>query len=124
MADEFGSRTHKGIRTFSGPEATNVILGQGGFDLIKGGATNGTEAIAGEGDYADVRMWVAVKAVEGIDAEIQCKSARGDDFSKTGVYSSTGAGNNMTLKDQDLINGCFTRIRVTGTSLYVIAYRG
>ena len=69
-------------------------------------------------------MWVAVKAVEGIDAEIQCESARGDDFSKTGVYSSTGSTNNMTLKDQDLINGCFTKIRVTGTSLYVIAYRG
>ena len=40
MVYQQGSRTHKGIRTFSGPEATNVIRGQGLFDLIKGGAVN------------------------------------------------------------------------------------
>jgi hypothetical protein len=124
MSKVFGNRPHKGIRTFSGSEATNVILGQAGFDIIQGASVNGTEAIAGEGDYADVRMWVAIKAVEGVDAELQCETAQGDDFSKTGAYSSAGSTNNMTLKDQDMINGCFTTIRVTGASVYVLAYRG
>ena len=69
-------------------------------------------------------MWVAIKAVEGTDAELQCETARGDDYSKTGEYASTAATNNMTLKDQDIVNGCFTKIRVTGASVYILAYRG
>jgi hypothetical protein len=126
MANEFGKRPHKGIRTFSGPEATNVILGQGGFDILVGtAAPDGTEYIAGETTgLEDVRMWVALKAVEGADAEVQCVSAQGDDFAKSGTYVSTTTVGNMTIKDQDVINGCFTTVRVTGSAAYILAYRG
>ena len=90
MANKFGNKPHKGIRTFSGPEATNVILGQGGFDLIKGTSGNGTEVIAGEtAGYENVRQWIAIKAVEGVDVECQFKSAVGDDLVITGLYSSS-----------------------------------
>ena len=119
----FERRSFHGIRNFSGEEATNLILGQGGFDIIRGGASPGVIAIAGEGDYADVRQWIAIKAVEGVNAEVSCETIIGDDFSKNGVYQAT-AGNEMTVVDQDIVNGAFTTIRVLGTSVYVLAYRG
>ena len=125
MANEFGNKPHKGIRSFSGPEATNVILGQGGFDLIKGASGDGTEVIAGEtAGYENVRQWVAIKAVEGVDVECEFESAIGDDFSQIGRYAPTGTTNNMTLKDQDIVNGTFTKIRIIGATCFVIAYRG
>ena len=119
----FNERPHHGLKVFTGEEATNLILGQGGFDIIQGSISPGTIAIAGEGDYADVRMWIAIKAVEGINAEVNCETAVGDDFSKTGIYQA-GAGNEMTLDSQDIVNGAFTKIRVSGSNVYVLAYRG
>jgi hypothetical protein len=120
----FTKRPHHGVRNYTGQEATNLVLGQGGFDIIQGSAAPGTIAIAGEGDYKDVRMWIAIKAVEGVDAEVCCKTEQGDDFAKNGVYQA-GAGQEMTLKDQDIVNGSFTTIRVgNGTSIYILAYRG
>jgi len=120
---ETGASIHPGIRNYTGQEATNLVLGQGGFDIIQGAATNGTIAIAGQGDYADVRMWIAIKAVEGVAAEVCCETLIGDDFSKSTVYQPL-AGNEMTLQDQDMVNGAFTTIRVVGTLVYLIAYRG
>ena len=120
---ETGSKIHPGIRNYTGQEATNLVLGQGGFDIIKGATVNGTIAIAGQGDYADVRMWIALKAVEGTFANISCETLIGDDFSKNKIYQAT-AGNEMTLQDQDIINGAFTTVRVVGTSAYILAYRG
>ena len=118
-----GSELHPGIRNYTGQEATNLVLGQGGFDIIQGAAANGTIAIAGQGDYADVRMWIALKAVEGAAANISCETLIGDDFSKNKIYQAT-AGNEMTLQDQDMINGAFTTVRVVGTTAYILAYRG
>ena len=71
MSKEFGNKPHKGIRTFTGPEASNVLIGQSGFDILLGTTAGaGTEFVAGEGDYTDVRMWVALKAIDSADAEI------------------------------------------------------
>jgi hypothetical protein len=120
---ETGSKIHPGIRNYTGQEATNLVLGQGGFDIIQGAATNGTIAIAGQGDYADVRMWIAIKASEGALANVCCETVIGDDFSKNKIYQAT-AGEEMTLQDQDMVNGAFTTIRVVGTTAYVLAYRG
>ena len=121
---ETGSKIHPGIRNYSGSEATNIILGQGGFDIIQGAGAPGTIAIAGQGDYADVRMWVAIKAIEGTAAEVCCETLIGDDLAKNGIYQAT-AGQEVTLQDQDIINGAFTTIRVgNGTSIYILAYRG
>ena len=119
-----GAKIHPGIRNYSGSEATNLVLGQGGFDIIVGQGAPGTIAIAGEGDYADVRMWIAIKAVEGVSSEVCCETLIGDDFAKNGVYQAT-TGNEMTLQDQDIINGAFTTIRVSNsTGKYILAYRG
>ena len=121
---ETGSRPHHGVRNYTGQEATNLVLGQGGFDIIQGAGAPGTIAIAGQGDYTDVRMWIALKAVEGSDAEVCAETLQGDDFAKNGVYQA-GAGQEMTLKDQDIVNGAFTTIRVgNGTGVYILAYRG
>jgi hypothetical protein len=114
---------HRGIRNFTGQEATNLVLGQAGFDIIRGGASAGTIVQAGvTAGYEDVNSWIAIKAVEGVAAEIMCRTLIGDDFSKNGTYQAT-AGNEMTLQDQDVINGAFDIIRVVGTSVYVLAYR-
>ena len=114
---------HRGIRNFTGQEATNLILGQAGFDIIQGAATNGTVIQAGvTSGYENVNSWIAIKAVEGVAAEVCCRTLIGDDFSKNGTYQAT-AGNEMTLQDQDVINGAFDIIRVVGTSVYVLAYR-
>ena len=70
--DSVDAHKHNGIRTYSGSEATNVILGQGGFDILKGAAdTTGIEYIAGETglDSSDikyrpeVRFWVAYRCL-------------------------------------------------------------
>ena len=119
----FNERAFHGIRNFSGEEATNLILGQGGFDIIQGGSLAGTVAIAGEGDYTDVRQWIAIKAVEGVNAEVCCETIIGDDFAKNGIYQAA-SGQEMTLVDQDIVNGAFTTLRVKGTSVYILAYRG
>ena len=119
----FEKRPFHGIRNFSGEEATNLILGQGGFDIIQGGSSAGTIVIAGEGNYADVRQWIAIKAVEGVNAEVCCETIIGDDFAKNGTYQAA-SGQEMTLVDQDIVNGAFTTLRVKGTSVYILAYRG
>ena len=119
-----GSELHPGIRNYTGAEATNLILGQGGFDIISGTTAPGTIAIAGEGDYADVRMWIAIKCIDGVDAEICCETLIGDDLAIGGVYQAT-AGAEITIKDLDVINGAFTTIRVGNSSgIEVLAYRG
>ena len=135
MPDSLDKHKHNGIRTYSGAEATNVILGQNGFDILQGAAdVTGVEYIAGEagGSTADViykpdvRFWVAFKAMHGAASSIQAQSLQGEDFSLTGVYigSSANSTDNIDLGDQDIINGCFNKIRICDAATYILAYRG
>ena len=133
--DNVDAHKHNGIRTYSGSEATNVILGQGGFDVLVGAAdTTGIEYIAGETgvDTADiiykpdVRFWVAIKAIHGANSSVIASSLQGDHLSLTGLYigSSANSGSNVDIGDQDLINGCFRKIRICDAATYILAYRG
>ena len=119
----FDERPHHGTRNYTGQEATNLILGHGGFDVIRGASSNGTEIITGSGAHTDVRMWIAIKCINGTDASVCAKTLQGDDFALNAVYQAT-AGNEITLKDQDIVNGAFTKIRVVGSAVYILAYRG
>lgn len=133
--DNVDAHKHNGIRTYSGAEATNVILGQNGFDILKGAAdTTGIEYIAGETgtDTADiiykpeVRFWVALKAMHGADSSVIASSLQGDSLSTDGLYvaSSASSTTNIDLQDQDVVNGCFTKIRICDAATYILAYRG
>ena len=133
--DNVDAHKHNGIRTYSGAEATNVILGQNGFDILKGAAdTTGIEYIAGETgtDTADVfykpevRFWVALKAMHGADSSVTAFSLQGDNLSTDGAYvaSSASSSTNLDLQDQDVINGCFTKVRICDAATYILAYRG
>ena len=133
--DNVDAHKHNGIRTYSGAEATNIILGQNGFDILLGVAdTTGVEFISGETgtDTADIiykpntRFWVAFKAINGANSSIQAQSLQGDHLSLDGTYheSSADITDNINLQDQDIINGCFNRIRICDAATYVLAYRG
>lgn len=133
--DNVDAHKHNGIRTYSGAEATNVILGQNGFDILVGAAdTTGIEYIAGETgtDTSDIkykpntRFWVAFKAIHGADSSLQAYSLQGDHLSLDTNYtaSSADSGDNINLQDQDIINGCFSKVRICDAATYVLAYRG
>ena len=133
--DSVDAHRHNGIHTYAGAEATNVILGQNGFDILRGaGDTTGVEFIAGETgtDTSDiiykseVRFWVAIKAINGADSSLQAFTLQGSHFSLDGTYTGSSANStrNIDLQDQDVINGCFTKIRICDVATYVLAYRG
>jgi hypothetical protein len=133
--DNVDAHKHNGIRTYSGAEATNVILGQNGFDILVGAAdTTGIEYIAGETGTSttdvvykpDTRFWVALKAIHGADVSLEAYSLQGDHLSTDGTYTGSTANStkNIDLQDQDIINGCFTKVRICDTARYILAYRG
>tara|TARA_Y100000296_G_scaffold83934_1_gene116025 strand:- start:696 stop:1109 length:414 start_codon:yes stop_codon:yes gene_type:complete len=133
--DNVDAHKHNGMRTYAGAEATNVILGQNGFDILRGAAdTTGIEYIAGETgtDTADiiykpgVRFWVAVKAMNGADSSLEAYSLQGMHLSTDGTYTGSTASStkNIDLQDQDVINGCFTKIRICDVATFILAYRG
>ena len=106
---------HKGIREFNGEEASNIFLGQTGFDVstgtIEAGVTSGKESVS---------YWVAFKAVDGA-AEVQAdvfSGAPGQSFSANGAAGGTA----LTLADGDIVYGAFQKIVVSSGT--VIAYRG
>ena len=133
--DNVDAHKHNGIRTYAGPEATNVILGQNGFDILKGrSGTTGNEYLAGvtgtDTSYIyhkpDVRFWVAIKAIHGNDSSVTAYCLQGQHLSLNGEYVGSAANStrNIDLQDQDVINGCFTKIRICDAVTYVLAYRG
>ena len=133
MPDSVDRHKHNGIRTYAGTEATNVVLGQNGFDILQGVAnTTGRRWIAGEEGTnttnviykPEVRFWVAIKAINGADSSVLCKSLQGQHLSRNGNYYTTGSTYNIDLQDQDLINGCFQEIRICDAATFLIAYRG
>ena len=132
---------HNGITSYTVDEADNISLGQGGYDILQGKAdTDGVEHIAGEGItagdviyYPNVNYWISIKAVtlgDGIgevgDSSVIAETLVGDDLMKRPHvgYSSTGAGDNIDLQADDVINGWFTKIRLCRFVSYIQALRG
>ena len=133
--DSVDAHKHKGMRTYEGSEATNVILGQNGFDVLVGiNTTTGKEYIAAETGTdtlnivykPEVRFWVAIKAVHGNDVSLEAQSLQGMNLSLNGTYTGSTASStqNINLQDQDIVNGCFNRIRICDGVDYILAYRG
>ena len=111
---------HKGVRNFTGEEVSGLVFGQAGFDILD---PNTHEA--GVGDYADVKFWVAVKAVghasDAATVKARSVTAAGGDLTGDGaVYAS---GTDIELSAGDIVFGAFDKIEV-GASDLILAYRG
>ena len=102
---------HKGIRTYSGDEISNIALGQSGFDIINAG----TVTAASKG----INYWVAFKAINAASNVVALTPDEypGDHFSTTGA----AGGSAVTVPDGETIYGCFNSIN---SSAIVLAYRG
>ena len=129
---------HNGITSYTTDEADNIALGQGGFDILVGkGDVDGIEHIAGKGIsagdviyYPRVNYWISMKALthgtgSGTSSTI-AESLIGDDLMLRPAlgYSSTGSSDCIELQSDDVINGCFTRIRICDVTTKVQALRG
>ena len=103
---------HKGLHEFSGEEASNIFLGQTGFDVI-----DSTQAASGLG----VEYWVAVKAIDGAAefSALKHDEAPGSHLTVTGA----SGGGTITLADGDIVYGTFVNINAY-TSGVILAYRG
>ena len=128
---------YNGITSYTLDEADNVSLGQAVFDFLEGKAdADGIEHIAGQGAlvgdvvyYPDVNYWVSIKAIARAtagDSSIIAETLIGDDLMLRPAigYYSTGSGDNIDLQEDDVINGCFTRIRICDAVTFVQALRG
>ena len=102
---------HKGIRTYSGDEISNIALGQSGFDIINAG----TVTAASKG----INYWVAFKAINAASNVVALTpdEYKGDHFSQTGA----SGGGAVTVPDGETVYGCFNSIN---SSAIVMAYRG
>ena len=128
---------HNGLSSYTSEEADNASLGQGGYDILNGKAdSDGIEHIAGPGAsagdviyYPKVNYWISIKAMSldlVKDSSVMAKSLVGDDLMlrpHIGYYS-TNSGDNIDLLADDVINGCFTKIRICDAVSYIQALRG
>tara|TARA_R100000234_G_scaffold11947_1_gene6621 strand:+ start:2072 stop:2419 length:348 start_codon:yes stop_codon:yes gene_type:complete len=113
---------HKGLRNYSADEISNIAIGQGGFDII-GDASSDVEKTVGDAGVVEARYWVAIKAINGADAEVTARTlagVEGDDFSKTGSYNT---GQRVVIENGDIIYGVFDKISIKDGD-FIIAYRG
>jgi hypothetical protein len=130
---------HNGITSYTTDEADNISLGQVGFDILHGKAdADGIEHIAGRGVssgdviyYPGVNYWVSIKAItHGTvpdDSSVTAETLVGDDLvlrAPVKTYLSTGSSDNIDLQADDIINGCFTKIRICDAVSYIQALRG
>ena len=129
---------HNGVTSYTVDEADNITLGQTGFDILHGKAdSDGIEHIAGPGTsagdviyYPNVNYWISMKALAlGVvkDSSVTAETLVGDDLvlrAPFRIYLSTGNGDNVDLQEDDVINGCFTKVRICDAATYVLAYRG
>ena len=104
---------HKGLREFTGEEASNQFLGQRGFHVLVG---DSEVTAASKG----VSFWVAIKAVDGAAGVKANSYGDGDDLTVTGAY----AGGEITLADGDIVYGAFDQIYMDQSGEFIIAYIG
>jgi len=137
---------HSGMHTYTSSEASNFSMGQAGIDILIGAgggagaagklyiAGPGTDTAGGPGIpptfyFPEVNFWFALKAINGADSSIICKSMQGDDFMISpnitfdGVSLSSSTYN-LDLQIDDTINGAFTKIRICDGATYIQAFRG
>ena len=137
---------HSGIHTYTSSEAGNFSMGQAGVDILIGAgggpgaagklyiAGPGTDTAGGIGIpptfyFPEVNFWFALKAINGADSSIICKSMQGDDFMMSPNITFDGvplsnSNYNLDLQIDDTINGAFTKIRICDGATYIQAFRG
>ena len=129
---------YNGLTSYTSEEADNISLGQIGYDILVGKAdADGIEYIAGDGVsagdvvyYPDVNYWISIKALThgagSGDSSIIAKSLTGDDLMlRPNIgYSSTGNSDNIDLGEDDVINGCFSKIRICDATTKAQVIRG
>ena len=105
---------HKGIRTYTGDEISNIALGQSGFDIITSGMGATTPSDKGFDGY-----WVAFKAINAASnvKALTPDEYPGDHFTTTGL----SGGSAVAVPDGETVYGCFNSIN---SSAIVMAYRG
>jgi hypothetical protein len=91
------------MRKYSVQEASNLALGQLGFDDLSTGTTTGD--------------WVAIKAVGDKAAISDITTSIGDDITTTGVLDP------FSLEDGEILYAPITQIRVVDINHKLIAYR-
>ena len=101
---------HRGLRQFTGDEASNIFLGQTGFDVCTTGETTKSNG-----------FWVAIKVLTAATS-IEARSLVGDDLTSDGAAYDGSSG--IACAQGDIIYGAFDKVDVTGASKVVICYRG
>tara|TARA_R110002020_G_scaffold152890_1_gene331891 strand:- start:2427 stop:2789 length:363 start_codon:yes stop_codon:yes gene_type:complete len=100
---------HKGLRQYTGDEASNLSMSMLGWDMHSNTSETATQKTLPSG----VEYWVAIKILSD-NVELQAQSHPdfgGDDFSNTGEYSS-GVDRRIKCTHGDVIYGCFTEVSV------------
>jgi len=90
-------------RKYSVQEASNLALGQLGFDDLSTGTTTG--------------VWVAIKAVGGLADITTITTSIGDDI------DTTAGLDNFQLEDGEFLYAPITAVRVAAIKDKLIAYR-
>ena len=136
----------KGFYNYTAEEGENVGLAQPGSMILKGAATiAGIEYCAATTGvdtstkkfFPHIKYWVAIKALSRgpvVDSSVIARSLIGDDFmitpgilvgSASGYDAAAGASSQcLDLQAEDMVLGCFDRIRICDAVSYVQAYIG
>ena len=102
---------NKGLKTFAGDEASNLLAGQCAAYYWNPAGTGAARVITcGEGDLVNVDFIFAIKSDLGTtNTEVSARSLIGDDLSLTGTYG-THPSQVVTVRLGDIIYGCFDKI--------------
>ena len=104
----------KGLKTFTGDEASNLLAGQcAAYYWHPAGVTASSRTITcGEGDLVNVDFIFAIKAhLSTLDSEVVARSLIGDHLSTDGTYDTTKP---LDMIVGDIIYGCFDKVFTNG----------
>ena len=116
---------HKGLRQYTGDEASNLSMNSLGWDMASVNGTTAAETTL----PTDVIYWSAIKILsDNVELQARCHPDFGsDDFSTTGAYSH-GVDRRIKCTHGDVIYGCFDKVSVAeiaaGTDATVQLIRG
>jgi len=112
--------TSKGLRNYTGEEAANLSLGQGGFIGVNGVNIVMEAGIEGIDSsvlkhFPEERCWCAIKNVRDTGTEMS--------FEVTGPNIETVGTFDITLPPGDVLYGCFWSVKAKEGGEYIL-YKG